>query len=150
MSVKSVFSWLKSEKAIADEKSGGKEGLLFLANEAKRFMDPYVPADNLILAQNVRTYVEGEQGIVEYATPYAHYQWEGEVYVDPVTGKGAFTNGEGLFWSRPGVAKVPSGRAIKHSTFRHPLATSHWDKAMKTARMDDLVKSYQNYLDGKG
>ena len=26
---------------------------LFLANEARRLMDPYVPADNLVLAQNV-------------------------------------------------------------------------------------------------
>ena len=29
----------------------------FLANEAKRLMDPYVPADSLALAQNVSVHV---------------------------------------------------------------------------------------------
>ena len=74
------FNWNKPVKQVAEEKAGGKKGLLFLANEAKRLMDPYVPADNLLLAQNVRTYVAGEQGIVHYLSPYAHYQYEGEVY----------------------------------------------------------------------
>lgn len=142
------FKWNKAIPTIADEALGGREGHLFLANESKRFMDPYVPADSLTLAQNVRVYVEGDEGVVHYISPYAHYQHEGVLYVDPITGKAAYTNGEGLFWSRPGVAKVPSGRQMQHSTFRHPLATSHWDKAMLTARKGDLARSYQNYLSG--
>ena len=68
------FNWNKPVKQVAEEKAGGKKGLLFLANEATRLMDPYVPADNLLLAQNVRTYVAGEQGIVHYLSPYAHYR----------------------------------------------------------------------------
>lgn len=141
------FQWNKSIEQIMKEKTRGKAGLLFLANEAKRLMDQYVPAKNLVLAQNVFVYVEKDMGIVEYTSPYAHYQWEGELYVDPDTGKGAFTDGEGRFWSRSGVAKVPSGRSLEYDQFRHPLATSHWDKAMTAARMDDLVQAYQNYVD---
>ena len=56
------FNWNKPVKQVAEEKAGGKEGLLFLANEAKRLMDPYVPADNLLLAQNVRTYIKPRTG----------------------------------------------------------------------------------------
>ena len=78
--MKVSFSWNKSEAQIVKEKTGGKAGLLFLANTAKRLMDPYVPADNLDLAQNVQVYVEGDAGIVHYTSPYAHYQFKGEVY----------------------------------------------------------------------
>ena len=134
---------------IGAEKTGGRQGLLFLATAAARFMEPYVPADTLALSQNIRIGVEGDRGQIHYLSPYAHYQWEGRLYVDPVTKKGAFTNGEGRFWSRPSVNKIPSDRELVHSTFRHPLATSHWNQAMWTARKDDLVKEFHDYLKGK-
>lgn len=143
------FKWKKPLHKIAEEKTGGREGALFLAQNAKRLMDPYVPADNMVLSQNVRVSAEGNRGYVHYLSPYAHYQWEGELYVDPKTGKGAFTNGEGLFWSRPDVAKVPSGRKLEYSDFRHPLATSHWEEAMWTARKGDLVRAFDEYLKGR-
>lgn len=111
-------------------------------------MDPYVPASQAeMLAQNLTVYQEDDHAVIHYLSPYAHYQWEGKLYVDPVTGKGAFTNGEGLFWSRPGVAKKPTDRPLKHKKTFHPLATSHWDKAMMTARKQDLVDSYAAYLE---
>lgn len=147
--MKVEFEWNQPIDKMAKDLTGGPQGLLFLASTAARLMDPYVPADNLMLAQNMDIYLEGDHGVVHYLSPYAHYQWEGELYVDPDTGRGAYTDGEGNFWSRPGVAKVPSGKPLQHSTFKHPLATSHWDKAMMTARKDDLVKSYENYLKGR-
>ena len=147
--MKVTLKWNKSINAIVKDKTGGKSGLVFLANEAKRLMDPYVPANNMVLAQNVRVYAEGNKGIVHYLSPYAHYQYEGKVYVDPSTGKAAFTNGEGLYWSRRGVGKIVTGRNLTYNTFRHPLATSHWDKAMLTARKGDLAKAYENYLKGR-
>lgn len=143
--MKAEFRWNKPFGKIAGEATGGKEGLLFLANTAKRFMDPYVPARNMILSQNVRVYVENGKGVVHYLSPYAHYQYEGILYVDPKTGKGAFTNGEGKFWSRPRVSKIPTEKKLEYS---HPLATSHWDKAMMAARKGDLVRSYENFLKG--
>lgn len=136
------FNWNKPVKQVAEEKAGGKEGLLFLANEAKRLMDPYVPADNLLLAQNVRTYVAGEQGIVHYLSPYAHYQYEGEVYGPnyPIMDGGEVMG----FYSPP--KKKPAGKKLKYKKSPHPLATSEWNKAMKTARGDDLAKAYEDYL----
>lgn len=133
------FKWNKSPDKVAKDVTGGDKGLLFLANEAKRLMDPYVPADKLVLAQkNVRTYTEKGRGIVEYASPYAHYQYEGVLYVSSKTGSA---------WSR-GEYKVPTDRNIEHDRFRHPLATSEWDKAMMAARGDDLVRAYQKFIDG--
>ena len=66
-----TFQWNKSVAAIAKEATGGNKTLLFMANEAKRLMDPYVPARNLVLAQNVRVYVEGDVGVVHYTSPYS-------------------------------------------------------------------------------
>ena len=74
------IKWNKTSDQIAKEKTRGNDGLLFLANEAKRLMDPYVPADSLALAQNVSVRVEGDTGVIEYQSPYAHYQYKGVAY----------------------------------------------------------------------
>lgn len=133
------FEWNRSPERIIQD-IDNDDTLLFLANECKRQMDPYVPADNLVLAQNVRMYVEDGQGCVEYLSPYAHYQWEGELYVSSLTGSA---------WSH-GEYKVAAGRPLNYSTFRHPLATSHWDRAMVTAKRDDIVRAVQAYLNRGG
>lgn len=137
----SAFQWNGSIASIAKAKLKLPESALFLANEAKRLMDPYVPAKNLILAQNVRVYTEksplgGVQGIVHYRSPYAHYQYAGILYVSSLTGSS---------WSR-GEYKVPTRKKLNHDKFRHPLATSEWDKAMLKARRKDMERSLKNYL----
>lgn len=108
-------------------------------------MDPYVPADNMVLAQNVRVYVEGDNGVVEYQSPYAHYQYEGVAYGPnyPIMDGGTVMG----FYSPP--HKSPTGKKLKYSHFRHPQATSEWDKAMMRARKNDLMRVMQNYLGGK-
>lgn len=53
---------------------------------------------------------------------YGHYQYMGEVYVDPVTHAAGFLTDDG--WkSRKNVKKVPSGRALKYSA---PNARAKW------------------------
>lgn len=51
-------------------------------------------------------------------------------------------SGLALVWQ-----KKPTDRPLKHKKTVHPLATSHWDKAMMTARKQDLVTSYAAYLE---
>lgn len=140
------FKWNRSIKSILRDCTKGDEGRLFLANEFKKIMDPFVPANNLVLAQNVRTYVENGTGIIEYMSPYARYQFEGKLMVDPETGKGAFTDGEGNFWSRPGVAKVLTNKELNYSHARHMQATSHWDEAAKVSGGDTLAAAYQRFI----
>ncbi len=131
------FEWNKPKKQICYEKSGKREGYLRLANSAARFMDPYVPANNLVLAQNIRITADEKAGHVTYNSPYAHYQYEGILYVDPNTGSA---------WSTNGANKIPTSKKLEYSNFRHPLATDHWDKAMWTARKRDLASEYEYYL----
>lgn len=143
--MKTQFRWNAPVPSIV-KNAMGSGVLLFAANECKRLMDPYVPADNLVLAQNVRVGVEGDAGVVEYLSPYAHYQYEGVLYVDPLDNVGGYFI-EGVGWrSRAGRAKKPSGRKLNYSKFRHPLATSHWDRAMLSARRGDLAAAIQNYV----
>lgn len=136
------FEWKKRPSQIAKEIINS-DVQLFTANEAKRLMDPYVPARNLVLAQNVSIYTEDDQGIVEYRSPYAHYQYKGIVYGPnyPVKEGGVIVG-----WKSP-PRKTPTDRKLEYSKFRHPLATSHWDKAMVTARGDDLTAAVQRFIE---
>ena len=139
--MKTSFKWNKPIPAIAKEATGGKRTLLFMANEAERLMNPYVPARNMVLSRNVRTYVEGDTGIVHYLSTHARYQHEGLLMVSRITGSP---------WARRGESKVVTGRRLNHSGSKHPLATAEWEKAMKVARMGDYTQSVQNYVKGRG
>lgn len=149
MNVKFKFSWNTMPEAIL-KRIFDDNAKLFIANEARKLMNPFVPADNLVLAQNVRTYSVHEGGVVEYNSPYAHYQYTGKLYVDRATGKGAFFSPDFGFWSRPGEAKKRTSRDLNYSVFRHPLATSKWDKAMSVAYGKELGESIEKYLRGDG
>lgn len=132
--------WNKPIPQIVREATGNKRTLLFMAQEAKRLMDPYVPARNMVLSRNVRTYVEDDHGVVHYLSPYARFQHEGYLMVSRITGSP---------WAEKGESKVVTGTRLNYSTARHPLATSEWEKAMKTARMDDYVQAVQNFVGGR-
>ena len=134
--------WNGTPEEIVKKKLGGRQGMLFLANQAAALMDSYVPADNLVLAQNVDITADEDTGYITYNSPYAHYQYMGEIYGPNIP---IYDGGELMgFWSPP--HKTPTGRKLKYSTFRHPLATDHWDQAMMTARKDELTAAYTRYL----
>lgn len=133
--------WNKPIPQIVKGATGGNRTLLFMAQEAKRLMDPYVPARDMVLAKNVRIYVESGHGVVHYLSLYARFQYNGLIMVSRITGSP---------WANKGESKVVINRPLKYSKARHPLATSEWDKAMKTARMDDYLQAVQNYVRGRG
>lgn len=135
------FKWNKGITQIAKEATGIPGSLLFMANESKRLMEPYVPALNMVLSQNVRTYVEGDHGVVHYQSPYAAFQHEGNVMVSRITGSP---------WARKGESKIVTGRKLKYNKSRHPLATSEWEKAMWAAKGAELTKAVQAYITGGG
>lgn len=138
--MKTSFRWNKPISQIMNEATGGERTLLFMASEAKRLMGPYVPAKNMGLSGNdVRVYVEDDSGIVHYLSPYAHYQHEGILMVSSRTGSA---------WARYGESKVYTDQQLSYGKLRHPMATSHWEKAMKAVRMGDYVAAVQAYIGG--
>lgn len=71
-----------------------------------------MPMDSAIMMANTRN---STPGIITIETPYAHYMNEGILYVDPITGKGAFHDSiSGRFWSRPNTKKIPSSRKLNY------------------------------------
>ena len=117
----------------------------FLASEWSRYFAKYVPMREGILAQDIT--IEPFQ--VTYNSPYAHYQWMGKLYVDPITLKGAFYDSNYGFWSRPGVSKIPTGIPLNYSKEQNPLATSHWEVPAFEAFKDDVARAVTQYLKGK-
>lgn len=114
----------------------------YLAEVCEERMRKYVPEDTGALKDNV--IVEPDK--ITYRSKYAHYQYVGEMYMDPVYKKGAFYSKDYGFWSRPGVKKVPSGRPLKY----HGGGGSYWDKKMVSAEMADVVADVQRFIDRGG
>ena len=89
----------------------------------------YMPMDTASLIVETDTLNKSTRGEVYLYPPdsdYGHYQHEGEVYEDPVYGKGAFYDPEYGYWSRPGVKKVPSGTPLNYG---RESAEALWDVA---------------------
>ena len=117
----------------------------FVASEWARYFAKYVPMREGTLAQNIT--IKPYQ--VTYNSPYAHYQWEGKLYVDPITGNGAFYDPDYGFWSRPGVTKIPTDTTLNYSKEQNPLATSPWEVPAYIAFRETVAKAVTNYLKRK-
>lgn len=107
----------------------------------QEYMDNYVPYSEGNLRKNLD--MSNPTQIV-YESPYAHYQYEGLLWVME-NGKGAYYSPDYGFWS-----KKP-----KHKTdiplHYHTAGTGdHWDERMKSAEMDNLVKDLQKFVDKGG
>lgn len=104
----------------------------FLANSCKKHMEKYVPYRE----GNLRRVVTTTASSVTYEMPYAHYQYQGILYVDPDT-KSSYAKKDAI--------KIPTSTPLKY----HGGGGSHWDKKMVSAEIGDVVKEVQQYIGGK-
>ena len=72
--------------------------------------------------------------------PYAHYLWEGIVYVDPQTGAAGFLLPDGTWRSRAGITKVKSGKSL---VFTRASAKPHWIEPAKAEFMSRWEEAYK-------
>lgn len=107
----------------------------FVAQTWARYFSKYIPMQQGILRSNFTT----EPFKVTYESPYAHYQWQGELYVSPTTGSS---------WALPGEIKVPTGKPLEYSKEQNPLATSHWEVPAFDAFRDTVAKQVTMYIRG--
>lgn len=114
----------------------------YLAERCRQHMnDKYVPEGKTkVLTQT--SFVSNNCEIV-YPQPYAHYQYIGKLYVDPEYKKGAFYNENYGFWSRKGIAKVPTNTDLK---YKKAGTGPYWDKQMKSADMKSIEQEVQEYV----
>ena len=106
---------------------------LFLASEWSRHFAKYVPMDTGTL----RTDISIKPFQVIYNSPYAHYQWEGRLYV----------GANGSSWAKPGEIKKPTDIPLKYSKEQNPLATSHWEVPAYEAFKDIVAEAVSKYND---
>lgn len=116
-----------------------KETMREVHEELKDFVEPYVPMSSGRGGLSLRESAEAKPSGVVYKTPYAHYQYEGEVYGPNIpiwryskSGKTSYITG----WrSRKG--KVPTGRELGRPGkwkgwkfgYSTPGTTHHWMEA---------------------
>jgi len=110
---------------------------------------PYMPmhTGNFINRSQIHSEPLMSQGELEYPGPFAHYLWEGVLYVDPEYGKGAFFSEDYGFWSRPGVTKIPSGIPLTFNQEANPNAGPRWVERASADLMPKWEAEMQRHAD---
>lgn len=143
-----AIKWRSSFNVIIEQAFGGDKTRLYAAQSWHRLYSPFVPFATGYLSNNVDRYIENGVAINKHKAIYAHYLYEGIVYIDPKINAAGFLTDNGWF-SRRGISKIKTDRALSYSEAGHPLATAHWDKvALQAGKQKELVKDLQNYVNG--
>ena len=106
----------------------------------------YVPLDQGTLRASSLTHSDTENGHLEWATPYAHYQFEGRVYGPNIP---IFDGGVGPvgFFSPP--VKHPTGRKLRHRRGKNPNASARWTEKAAVLHADDWRLAAEAAMKGK-
>ena len=109
-------------------------------------MDDYTPDRNGVLKESIRINSVIGSGKLTQATPYARYQYYGEIYGPnhPIKKGGVIV---GWYSDKK---KYPTGRMMTYSTAKSPLAGSHWFERMKADKKDQLLREVQALVDRGG
>lgn len=109
-------------------------------------MDKYMPMDSNQMITSMYNSTKVGSGEININTPYAHYQHEGELYVDPKYNIGAFHDPiSGRYWSRPNIKKVPSGRKLNYHG--GALRGDHFFERMLADHFEDILNAGQKEID---
>lgn len=125
------IKWNRSPQQILD-RILDDDAMTYAHTRLHAYCSDYVPMDSGALDQTVDITPE----YVHYKSPYAHFQWEGLVFVDE----------RGSTYALPNHSKHPTNTTLHHSTDHHPLATSHWEVAAMAAHKGDLCRDIEAYL----
>lgn len=102
----------------------------FMTHTCRIHMDKYVP----YRTGDLRDYVDEGADYVEYKMPYAHYMYEGILYVDPETGSS---------WAKKGATKIPTSKQLHYNT---PGTGHYWDELMMSAEKHQVISEIQDYI----
>lgn len=109
----------------------------FVDQECIRQMAPYTPFLNGALEKSATLSTVIGSGEVKQNTPYARYQYYGQVYGPNIP---VFENGMIVgFFSPKGQKKHPTGRPLHYNRTGHPKAGAMWFDRMKADRKDDIL-----------
>ena len=123
------FSWNPSFDR--DMRKRFSDAQAYIDQSCIRYMDKFTPMRTGKLKQSVTIGTKIGTGHIEYASPYARYQYYGKLMVSSLTGSAFAMQGE---------KKVLTGTDLTYDTSAHPLAGPYWFERMKTEYGDKIRK----------
>ena len=78
-----------------------------------------------------------DQKVIDYCTPYAHYQYMGIVYGPniPILQDDVLVG----WFSPPGRPKHPTDRELTYDKAQNPMAGPYWFERMKADKLNDIL-----------
>ena len=104
------------------------------------YMSDYMPRRQA--GELERMMVQGTvigSGEIDTPGPYAHYLYEGILYVSPTTGSA---------WAKKNEIKVPTGKSLTYAGA--PMRGKKWFERMKADHKDDILQAAQAVLSRGG
>jgi len=140
------LEWNKTDAQVLAEhdlQTGG-EVQKYIDSAVIRYDEPYVPFDSGTLAHSANTATVIGSGEVRYETPYARYQYYGNVMGPNIPIKqGGETVG---FFSPPNQIKTLTGAKLKYNIEHSSLSGSFWfERAMADHKEDILEEVCQRF-----
>lgn len=106
---------------------GSNDVRKFIASQVKRLCDPYVPMQQGMLKNQVT--IAGDGSHLVYTQPYAHYQYYGQVM----------------------AGRAPKKYTGDELTYHGaPMRGARWVERMMADKSQDLEKSVEAYIKGRG
>ena len=109
-------------------------------SECMRYMSDYMPrrqAGELKHLMVAATTIGSGQ--IDTPGPFAHYLYEGILYVSPTTGSA---------WAKKNEIKVPTGKELTYAGA--PMRGKKWFERMKADHKDDILQAAQAVLSRGG
>lgn len=117
----------------------------FVDSECVRHMIPYTPKRNGILLQSPKLGTTIGTGRIEYASPYARYQYYGNVYGPNIP---IYKNKVLIGWFSP-PKKYPTGAELQYSTDKNSKAGKLWFERMKADKGDAILRGAAKIAGGE-
>lgn len=142
-----AFSGIQKQQIIDKYGLDGGRTQKVIDSTFMGYLDKYMPMDEeMQMITSMYNSTKIGSGEIDINAPHAHYQHEGELYVDPKTGKGAFHDPvSGRYWSRPNVKKVPNGKKLNYHG--GPNRGDHFVERMLADHFEDILNAGQKEID---
>ena len=118
----------------------------FVTNMVNHRITRYMPFRSSVLATKAKIpgseHLEDRKRItgpteITVLGPYAHFQYEGKVWIYPPTGS---------TWAPKGGMKEKTDDDLTYDKGKNPEAGSHWDRALMAAEGDAMRQDLQDYI----
>lgn len=137
--MKVTFQWDPRFKPEMREKFNRAQA--YVDQACIRHMDKYTPMLSGALKRSPTIGTKIGSGRIEYASPYARYQYYGKLMVSSVTGSP---------YARQGEKKVLTSTDLTYNTASHPLAGPAWFERMKADKGNAIKKGAAEIAGAKG